>query len=56
MFKRRRGFIYIKSEWQLANLKIQLNIQHYIISYSLFLVRALLRLFADWFMPMIYFL
>ncbi|MDF7666414.1 glycosyltransferase [Orbaceae bacterium ESL0727] len=52
---RRRGLIYIKSEWQLAKLKSSLKIQSMLGSYSLFIVRAIPRLLPQRLMPAIYY-
>ena len=44
MYKRRRGWEYIKSEKQLAKLKYKLEIQNYFASYISFIIRSIARL------------
>ncbi len=44
MYGRRRGMIYIKSEWQLYNLKVKLHFQSRVKAFTLFIVRSMARI------------
>lgn len=54
MYARRRGWGYIKSEKQLLDLKIQLNIQPIISAYLWFIIRSILRLLPTSFLERFY--
>lgn len=47
MIGRRRGWRYVKSEWQLFQLKRTLNFQSFLPAFSVFLLRALPRLLPE---------
>jgi len=54
MIYRRRGLLYIKSEFKIAILKIKLKIQNPFLSLSIFCLRSLLRLLSVKFISLIY--
>ncbi|EMC8780762.1 glycosyltransferase [Providencia rettgeri] len=54
MVKRRKGLVYIKSELQLAKLKIEKNIDSPIGAYSSFIMRSLPRLLPTYMLSKVY--
>ncbi|APC14027.1 MULTISPECIES: glycosyltransferase [Providencia] len=54
MVKRRKGLVYIKSELQLAKLKIEKNIDSPIGAYSNFIIRSLPRLLPTYMLSKVY--
>lgn len=54
MVKRRKGLVYIKSELQLAKLKIEKNIDSPIGAYSNFIMRSLPRLLPTYMLSKVY--
>ncbi|TCP90096.1 glycosyl transferase family 2 [Cricetibacter osteomyelitidis] len=54
MVKRRKGWTYFKSEWQLAQLKYQLKLTNCAIIFSHFLLRGLPRLLPTGLLTVIY--
>lgn len=54
MYRRRRGGVYVKSEWQLARLKIRLKIQSAVSAYACFILRSAPRLLPSRFLAWIY--
>lgn len=54
MYLRRKGLSYIKSEYTLANLKINLNLQSFCMGYVYFLLRSLPRLLPSALLGKIY--
>lgn len=54
MHGRRRGWVYIKSEWQLCQLKRKLKFQSRSKAYLLFIIRSLVRLLPASFLESLY--
>lgn len=54
MIKRRKGIIYIKSEFKLAKLKIKYNIDNQFSAYSIFIIRSTARLLPSYLLAKIY--
>ena len=54
MISRRRGWQYVQSEWQLFQLKRQLNFQKRLPAFIIFLIRAIPRLLPVSILALIY--
>ncbi|MDH3000856.1 amylovoran biosynthesis protein AmsE [Chelonobacter oris] len=54
MHARRRGIVYMKSEWELAKLKIELNLQNQFLAYFYFILRLLPRLLPSVLLGLLY--
>lgn len=54
MIYRRRGWNYVKSEWQLFKLKKKLKFQNTVSAFSLFLIRSSIRLLPGNFLQVVY--
>ncbi|MGO2335515.1 glycosyltransferase [Providencia sp.] len=55
MIKRRKGSIYIKSEFKLAKLKIKYNIDNRFSAYSIFILRSASRLLPSYLLAKVYY-
>ncbi len=54
MLERRKGLAYIKSEWQLAKLKMDVGLTSSIEAIPIFLIRSLPRLFPTFVLKLVY--